>query len=316
MYLHVLQVLPEVIEERVPVASWYPADNRLAPQYCHVWWDRLTDTIFYLRRPSSHVSAHGCRVGPSELNISERRHTYRTMIIVAKPKEQYIARKKEWFSPKLNRYYNISHPNICSPQSYRHTWVYESRGHPPRLKLVSFLELRPPSWLPTLGTSFSLILQEFCFSKNFCTSRRGTEGTPSTLAWFCNSNRSHGLLDIAISGGYRINTVQNKFYIPVREVWNNQNTRDILASSSILSLVSSPPMGAGGPAVHRASSSRTFPKFFSLWSSPVAARYTAQSRRDPEHHLAGPRGTTWKWFLWLNLCISEGRDIFVIMILV
>ena len=32
MYLHVLQVLPEVIEERVPVASFYSAYNRLAPQ--------------------------------------------------------------------------------------------------------------------------------------------------------------------------------------------------------------------------------------------------------------------------------------------
>ena len=110
---------------------------------------------------------------------------------------------------------------------------------------------------------------------------------------------------------YRINTGQNKFYIPVREVWNDPDTQDIPASSSILSLVLSPPLGSGGPAVHVASSSPTFPEFFSQWRVPVAARYEAENRRALEYQLVW---SSWKFSKVISfgkLCISEGRNIFV-----
>ena len=103
---------------------------------------------------------------------------------------------------------------------------------------------------------------------------------------------------------YRINTGRNKFYIPVREVWNDPDKQDIQASSRVPSLVSSPPLVSGWPAAPPvASSSPRFPQLFS--------RYEAKNRRALEYQLVWSSLKFLKVISFDMLCISERSNIFV-----
>ena len=93
--------------QKTSMATWYVLTIPTSEKHKYTWFfeclfrtfcNRLTVTIIHTRRLSSHVSAHGCRVGPS--NWRKEHICNHDISVGDKPTEQYKARKYSDFWPK------------------------------------------------------------------------------------------------------------------------------------------------------------------------------------------------------------------------